>query len=73
VNGKKSQRGRNVFQNAESFAEPPGKIEEISIIGSVTLPDDSEYCAGFGQRWHSLFEEATDERGNETLVDRHPG
>jgi hypothetical protein len=53
--GKKSQRGIGVFQRAESFAEPPEKIEEIMFRGSVNLPDDSECSAGIGQRWCSLF------------------
>jgi hypothetical protein len=52
--------GRNSAFCGESFAEPPGKIEEISIIGTVNLPDDSEYCAGFGECWRSLFESAKD-------------
>src|SRR5262249_40221375 len=53
--GKKSQRGIDVFQRAESFAEPPEKIEEVSFRGSVNLPEDSECSTGIGQRWRSLF------------------
>jgi hypothetical protein len=53
--GKKSQRGIGVFQRAESFAEPPERIEEIMFRGSVNLPDDSECSTGIGQRWRSLF------------------
>jgi hypothetical protein len=73
VNGKKSQRGPNVFQNAGSFVEPAGRIEEISIIGSVSLPDDSEYCASFGERWRSLFEAPKDQRRNEIAMDPRLG
>jgi hypothetical protein len=53
--GKKSQRGIGVFQRAESFADPPERIEEIMFRGSVNLPDDSECSTGIGQRWCSLF------------------
>ena len=53
--GKKSQRGIGVFQRAESFAEPPERIEEIMFRGSVNFPDDSECSTGIGQRWCSLF------------------
>jgi hypothetical protein len=53
--GKKSQRGIGVFQRAESFAEPPERIEEIMFRGSVNLPDDSECSTGIGQRWCLLF------------------
>jgi hypothetical protein len=60
VNEVKSQRGPSVFQLVERFAEPPSKIEEISFLGSVHLPKDSEYCTSFDLLWQSLFEEAHD-------------
>ena len=53
--GKKSQRGIGIFQRAESFSEPPDRIQEILFRGSVNLPDDSECSTRVGQRWRSLF------------------
>jgi hypothetical protein len=53
--GKKSQRGIGVFQWAESFAEPPERIEEIMFRGSVNLPDDSECSIGIEKCWCLLF------------------
>jgi hypothetical protein len=58
MNGEKSRRGGCVFQNLASFEDSPGKIEEISIVGPVNLPDDSEYSPRFGESWRSLFESA---------------
>lgn len=53
--GKKSQRGSDLFQQAETFAESPERIEEISFRWSVNLPDDSECSTGVEQPWRLLF------------------
>jgi hypothetical protein len=53
--GKKSQRGIDVFQRAEAFSEPLEKIEEVLFRGPVYLPDDSECSISIGPRWFSLF------------------
>ena len=62
VDGKKSQRGLDVFQHAECFTDSPARIAEISFRGPVSLPDDSECSTGLGRPWHSLFP-ATHEQG----------
>jgi hypothetical protein len=69
VDGQRSQRGLDVFQRAECFAEPPGRIEEISFRGPVNLPDDCECSTGFGQGWHALFVE-THGRQRTKAIDR---
>src|SRR5262249_47571692 len=52
--GKKSQRGIDVFQRDETFAEPPEKIQEAAFRVSVNHPEDSGWSTGIGQRWRAL-------------------
>jgi hypothetical protein len=73
VDGKKSQRGLHVFQRAECFAEPPGRIEEISFRGPVNLPNDCECNTGFGERWHALFLETHSQQRTEAADGWAPG
>jgi len=52
--GRKSPRGPDTFLTAEKWSVRPSKVAEVSFIGSVWLPDDTQILRG-GNRWQSLW------------------
>ena len=66
--GKKSQRGSDVFHQAECFTGLPERVEEIAFSCSVTFPDDSECSAGLGQPWRSLFAHTNDQQRTDAKI-----
>ncbi len=53
--GIKSPRGAATFQSAGETGFPPGKVVEVTFVGHVHLPDDTELRGATWEKWGALF------------------
>jgi hypothetical protein len=55
VNGKKSPRGPNTFVKACDFSRTGGKVVEVTFVGEIKLPPDTEVGEALKESWRSFF------------------
>lgn len=55
VSGKKSPRGPNTFLNACDSPRTPSKVVEVTFLGEIELPPDTEVRQGSNGSWQSFF------------------
>jgi len=55
VNGRKSPRGPDTFLPAGDFPRTPSGVVEVTFVGEVVLPPDTELRQGRKGPWQSLF------------------
>ena len=53
--GARSPRGSATFQTAGDNAYPPGKVVEVTLVGTACLPDDTELRGENWAEWGPLF------------------
>jgi O-acetyl-ADP-ribose deacetylase (regulator of RNase III) len=54
-NGRKSRRGREVFELVNGFSGNPASIQEISFVTDIRLPTDTTNSASVTGPWHALL------------------
>jgi hypothetical protein len=55
VNRKKSPRGPDTFLRGSDFQRTSRKVVEVTFVGEVELPPDTELREGPQGLWHSFF------------------